>query len=250
MLKAIEVSRLAKQGIEAQQGFTNGVIPSTDVQFLEDGNGFVFILDAQGNIPVYREALRGQTRPKRDANGNYVYMQNPDGSLSDKIEYEPVFAEFTFVKLFTKGKDDKYHPAMKKNAAGEDEIEVRRFYPGAISRVIFKVQVGTIIKDGVELPDADNIIDSRAGRVTASGSFVDLGQSIGDINQTIAKANELCGVPHTDGQETTDEDVKNATQCIVYTAGDQVWTRNTNITTNSPHKAVLRSVGKYDFVAR
>ena len=86
MLKSIEVARLAKQDINAQQGFTNGIIPSTDVQFLEDGNGFVFILDAQGNIPVYREALRGQTRPKRDADGKYVYQQNADGSVSDKME--------------------------------------------------------------------------------------------------------------------------------------------------------------------
>ena len=67
MLKAIEVSRLAKQGIEAQQGFTNGIIPSTDVQFLEDGNGFVFRMDSflHDLLPLFPNSLKCVPSPWR-----------------------------------------------------------------------------------------------------------------------------------------------------------------------------------------
>lgn len=258
MLVATEKARAASKGNEVLEGFTgtsNQIMPLTN-QTVEAGMAFMFIVNANGKLDVFREAIRGGGQipkrnadgtPVRDDNGNIIMEDNKPQYCLVKVwdrEYE---LDADGNKILDKPKGP-WTPVMEENqTTGKMEQQVRRWYPGATQRGIIPVKVGKITNaDGQEIEDPNNIIASLP-RVTAQGSFVQKVQAANDINSVIYDTMKSAGIDPT--VETTDEMLNNATKLISYEVIGRFWTRNpqARMDPNAP-KARRQPVGKFDIV--
>lgn len=272
MLMSFEERRTEKIEFSINEdGFTQGNDSNYywDAPSIQDGMGFLPIINKKGKITVYTFPAPGQ-RQKRDDFGTFIWEKDAFGNDLQIPMMEPARAEACCVFCFKremeldenanprrdeKGRlvykaDSKWEPIMKVNPnTGKQEISVLFFYKGGPTRKILPVRVKRMIDptDPSKTIDNPNEIVSNCQPVSAQGSFIDFINSRISFTQAIIDAAEECGLDIT--KETTEAEAMKASKLIRYEELAQLWTRNPHYFIDKTGSRCWRiPIGLYEFV--